>query len=152
MNSVNNITRKEEESFQKYYGDLSWDNFKVGREQLIKIQIFLKKRIRKDQLARLPTQYLNDNTIQMAITALGKKSIINIVETNSTKLHSFIFLDTSQMINYLPVFMTNLMFFLHYLSLTHNSVNHNFSHIYLKPQTCHWRWLSLLIISQWHSR
>ena len=102
MNSVNIITRKEEESFQKYYGDLSWDNFKVGREHLIKIQIFLKKRIRKDQLARLPTQYLNDNTIQMAITALGKKSII-IIEfffqssENGFVLHCHIFVSKDRL-------------------------------------------------------
>ena len=77
MNSVNIVTKKEEERFQKNYEDLPWNNFKVGRKQIINIQTFLKKRITFDQLARLPTQYLNDKTIQMAITSLGKNSIIN---------------------------------------------------------------------------
>jgi len=50
MNSVNTITKKEEESFQKNNEDLPWNNFKVGRKQKINIQAYLKKRITFDQL------------------------------------------------------------------------------------------------------
>ena len=55
-NSVNIITKREEESFQKNYEDLPWNNFKVGRKQKINIHTYLKKRIAFDQLARLKTQ------------------------------------------------------------------------------------------------
>ena len=48
--SVNIITKKEEENFLNHHGDLSWNNFIVGRKQRSNIQNYLERKITFDRL------------------------------------------------------------------------------------------------------